>query len=427
VTGQFARLLLVVCLGLLRSNVLAAEPEQPIVRISVDPQSVVVGEHLTMRVRVLVPTWFPKPPVFPDFELPNTITRLPSDSSGPVTEQVGLKTWSGIERRYRIYPLLGAAFELTGRKLEVTYANPGSREPLMATIQVPDVSFNGLVPDGAQALNPYLAATSLTINREIDGALGSLAANDALVVTYTISIKGMPAMFLPPIAPLESRPGMRVYADEPTLSNESWGATRVEKVTYVFASGGDYQLPAVSVTWWNTQTRTIAVAQVDALELTVRGPALQESAGYQDKGALPWRATVALLLMAVLIWRYRRLPGALRRIIQTRRQRFEASEAFAFSGVLDALNAGQPHLAHQQLLNWLARLEPDTDLRKFLREYATPALCTEIDALSAALYGAADNPPELRGLAGPLKQARQRFLEARRAGELEPLPPLNPG
>ena len=426
-TGHSIRLLLAVCLGLSRSIVLAAEPEQPIVRISVDPQTVVVGEPLTLRVRVLVPTWFPKPPVFPDFELPNTITRLPPDSSGPVTEQVGLKTWSGIERRYRIYPLLGATFELTGRQLEVTYANPGSREPLMATVKVPDVSFNGLVPDGAQALNPYLAATSLTINREIEGALETLAVNDALVVTYTVSIKGMPAMFLPSIAPLESSSGMRVYADEPTLSNESWGATRVEKVTYVFSSGGDYQLPSISVTWWNTQTRTTAVAQVDALELTVRGPAPQESAGNQDNGALPWRATVALLLMAVLIWRYRRLPGALRRNMQTRRKRFEASEAFAFSGVLDALNAGQPNLAHQQLLNWLARLDPDTDLRRFLREYATPALCTELEALSAALYGAADNPPGLGGLTGPLKQARQRYIEARRAGELEPLPPLNPG
>ena len=59
--------------------------QSPIVRVSVTPETVSVGESAELRVTVLVPTWFPRPPVYPAFELANAITRLPADSSYPVS------------------------------------------------------------------------------------------------------------------------------------------------------------------------------------------------------------------------------------------------------------------------------------------------------------------------------------------------------
>ena len=102
--------LLLVCMA----TTAAAQVQQPVVRLEATPEQVRVGEPVQLRVTVLVPTWFAKPPVFPTFELANAVTRLPPDSSYPTSESINNETWSGIVRNYRIYPLSAAAYSLRG-------------------------------------------------------------------------------------------------------------------------------------------------------------------------------------------------------------------------------------------------------------------------------------------------------------------------
>jgi hypothetical protein len=58
---------------------------QPVVEVTVKPETVRVGEALELQVTVLVPTWFAQPPHYPDFELANTVTQRPPDSSYPTS------------------------------------------------------------------------------------------------------------------------------------------------------------------------------------------------------------------------------------------------------------------------------------------------------------------------------------------------------
>ena len=84
---------------LLFSGVGIAEiPQDPVVQIDLQPDTVTVGEAATLRVTVLGPTWFPKPPVFPSFEVPNAIVRLPPDSSRPTSAEVNGERWNGVSR-----------------------------------------------------------------------------------------------------------------------------------------------------------------------------------------------------------------------------------------------------------------------------------------------------------------------------------------
>ncbi|MCZ6644603.1 MAG: hypothetical protein O7F71_23775, partial [Gammaproteobacteria bacterium] len=76
-----ARVFLVLFSLLLYAAVYAEDT--PVVRVSVEPDVVQVGETVSVQIVVLSPTWFPKPPAFPSFELANLITRLPPDSSYP--------------------------------------------------------------------------------------------------------------------------------------------------------------------------------------------------------------------------------------------------------------------------------------------------------------------------------------------------------
>ena len=77
---------------LVAASATPASAQKPIVRITATPKAVPVGEPVALDVTVLVPTWFPKPPGYPAFELTNTITRLPPDSSYPTSASIGRDT-----------------------------------------------------------------------------------------------------------------------------------------------------------------------------------------------------------------------------------------------------------------------------------------------------------------------------------------------
>ena len=121
--------LLVVSVFVTLTSAAALGQEQPVVRVEVTPETVIVGESAQMTVTVLVPTWFTRPLVYPSFELANAMTRLPADSSYPIRERVGNESWSGIVRSYEIYPLLGATYRFSGQSMQITYANQGYDQP----------------------------------------------------------------------------------------------------------------------------------------------------------------------------------------------------------------------------------------------------------------------------------------------------------
>ena len=235
--------------------------EQPIVRVEVTPDTVNVGESVQVRVTVLVPTWFTRPPTYPSFELANAITRLPPDSSFPTSERVGQDTWSGIIRDYRIYPLVGATYRFSGKTIEVSYAQPGAAA-IRTAVTVPDIVFRGEVPAGAEGLSPYIAGTSLDLSLDVDGDTTGLEAGDALVLRYTAELQGLPAIFLPPLAPDLEFAGVSVYADVPDVEDGDV-ARRSEKVTLVFDAGGEFSIPGKELSFWNTQSQSIETVTAD--------------------------------------------------------------------------------------------------------------------------------------------------------------------
>ena len=189
---------------------------------------------------VLAPTWFPQPPVFPNFELPNTLTRLPANSSGPISERVGRSTWSGIQRRYQIYPLIAGQFQISARQVTVTYADPASREPIELDLALPVINFSSEVPPGAESLDPYIAGERFELRREVSGDSDGLSAGDAIEMTYQATLEGLPAMFLPDLFTDPQIPGLSVYAREPVIHDEDGRAVREEKLTLVFDGGGEF-------------------------------------------------------------------------------------------------------------------------------------------------------------------------------------------
>jgi len=397
---------------------------QPVVRVEATPEQVLVGEPVRLRVTVLVPTWFPTPPVFPTFELANAITRLPADSSFSTRERIAGDRWSGIVRDYRVYPLAAATYSLRGLSMTVSYANPGG-QPSVAKIALPEVTFRGVVPEGARKLDPYLAGSALTLERSIEGDPADLTVGDAVVVRYTAELAGLPAMFLPPMIDPPEVPGVSSYVQEPEVADGEM-ARRSEQVTLVFDAGGTFELPEVSLDWWNTEEGRIETASVPALSLTVAGPPPEPSAP-DSATPNPWRL-IALLItgLAAAALLLKLVPAALRRF-RARAERRRQTEAHAFGEFTKAAASGDAGVTYEALLAWLDRIGAGPAAREFCREYGDGRLAAGLDALSRSLFTDDGAPaPDLRHFSRSLARARRRYLAAVRRPAGHGLPGLNP-
>lgn len=411
--------------GCLLALAITAAAQEPIVRIEIAPGEVDVGEAAELRVTVLVPTWFVQPPVYPDFELPNAITRLPPDSSFPMRERVGNESWSGIVRSYRVYPMVGATFRFGGETIELRYANPGA-EPVRADVPVPEVLFRGVVPAGAEALDPYIAGSSLRLTLDVQGDTGNLEAGDALVLRYTAELDGMPAMFLPPLAPLLQLDGASAYSDEPEVDDADI-ARRSETVTLVFEAGGEYTIPATRLDYWNTSSGSVETVSTAALSFTVAGPVAVSPTAPASTPRLRW-SMVAIILasLALIAFVVVRLVRAVAPRIRKAAERRRASEKHAFRELQQALAARRPDVAYRSLLEWLGRIRPDLAAEAFARSFGDEALLREFAALSEHLFGNRSQSVDCRRLATALRAARKRCLAATSSRHRESLPPLNP-
>ena len=398
--------------------------QQPVVRAEVTPASVIVGEPAELTVTVLVPTWFTRPLVYPAFELANAMTRLPSDSSYTIRERVGSESWSGIVRTYEIYPLLGATYRIAGQPITVTYANPGS-DPVSVDIEVPEVVLRGIVPEGAESLDPYLAGQRLELGIDVEGELDSLKAGDAIVLTYRAELDGLPAIFLPPLAPDLELEGVSVYNDMPDVEDGDT-ARRGEKVTLVFEAGGEFDIPGIELSFWNTESQSIEKVMTDGLVVSVDGPpAVVPAAGESAENRFRQFAVMIVSVAALLLFLWRGIPVLARRY-QDARERYRRTLDYAFRQLWSALGSDDSAAAYRALLHWTERLEPGLGVLRFASRYGDDSLSAAITKLSAGIYGAAADSADLRLVRRQIKVARKRYLEKDSVSRTVQLPPLNP-
>lgn len=398
--------------------------QQPIVRVEITPQTVIVGQSAELTVTVLVPTWFTRPTVYPTFELANAITRQPDDNSYPFRERVGNESWSGIARSYDIYPLLGATYKMSGQTMTVFYANPGA-EALTAEIALPEVMLRATVPAGAESLEPYIAGQRLELTLDIDSGPDDLSVGDAVVIDYTAELDGLPAIFLPPLAPELAFDGVSTYRDVPEVADDA-RARRSERVTLVFDAGGEFLIPDAELRFWNTATNAIETVTAAGVTLAVNGPPARPMSDDETVES-SWLKSILIAIGVALLGLAlsRGLPLAMQRIrvaVEHRR----ASEHYAYRSLVKALGSNNTGTAYHALLAWLDRLAPGMSARTFAARYGDAPLREAIDTLSANIYANAGNSPEPKPVSTALSAARKRYLARHAPGRTTPLPPLNP-
>ena len=211
------------------------------------------------------------PPELPGFQVRNAVTRQ-LRSVNESEERDGL-TYAGVRFEYAIHPQEPGSYAIAGQTITIKYAAepPATRE---ATLALPRIAFQAVIPDAASALQPFLAAGSLSIEQTVTRSSDQLKVGDAVTRRVTVKADGIPAMLLPPVI-FPAVDGLKLYPAQPSLQDKTEGRTgaessvRIDSAVYMLERAGDYVLPPVDLRWWNIGAQRIDGAHLDPVTLHV--------------------------------------------------------------------------------------------------------------------------------------------------------------
>ncbi len=383
----------------------------PQITVEAPEEPVIVGQPAIVRVKVLVPTFMPQPPEFPSLEQQNLLVRLPERASGPVSGTVNGETWSGVQRSYRVYPLIAGDITFDAQSVAVTYADPATNAPIQATVDLPPVKIAAEIPGGAEGLDPLIIATGFTLEQKLEGPT-EMQAGDAITRELTARISGTTPLLIPVLTPQQQSPLLRTYPKEPRISeSEERGVLsgqRQEEVVYIAQQEGVAQLPEVSIDWFNLQTNQVETASVPATDLTLAPPKWQPPS--LDE-ALKIAAFAAIALFAIgALWRF--LSPRIRDLRKARRDRYLASPRYAVDALKTAVQAHDLNATYTALELWRSRGGNSKNAAQ-LEECLT--------RIGAARYSGRDQSEDWSSALQSLT-----LLKEAAARDKDALPPLNP-
>ncbi|QIE55552.1 protein BatD [Pikeienuella piscinae] len=376
------------------------------------------GQFLTLRFTVLVPTWLPKPVEFPSLETPNIRVRLPEKSTTAISKPIDGETWSGVSRRYLIAPLVPGSFTIPPQELKVTYADSGGG-PITEVMRTEAITFAGTVLEGAEGLDPFIAAEALTLEQKLEGEPEDMAPGASVRLEVTAHIEGVSPMVLPRLIPPTDLPGVAVYPEEPVVTEaDERGALsgeRKETVTLMAESGGSGRMPDVELRWFSLKTKKVETAKIDGFGVSVEAP--PGSAGIAGRSYRPF--VIALITIVAFGLAFRWGGPRLRVLVSERRRMSLASEGWADEALLRAVRQRDLSATYAALGEWAAR-KSDVD------PWRAPAVERALAGIGAAHFGPTaphDEEKSWIGLEEALAVLRRDPDGASRA--LSALPPLN--
>lgn len=432
--------------------------QQPVVRARLDPpDSITVGQPVTVRVEVLVPSFFTGAPRFSDLDVPGALVVF-NNRGGNLSERVGGRTWTGQWRSYTLYPQRPGDYELDGIEVEVPYSAGGAGTT--ARVAPDALRFEATVPPGAGGLSYFIATSQLDITQDVaTHRTGSgpedraLRIGESLTRTVTVTVQNALSMVVPPLE-LGALDGLAAYPAPPAVEDSSTerGAlpvgTRRESTTFVAEREGSYRLPAVEVAWWDPSAQQLRRSSVPAIDIEVvtnPDPAADfvPADEHAAADAPPPAARVNLAALARRFGPYLLLAIAAIVVIARlarrlgyaaphpwRRDPAARLEARRFREFRRAASSGEAPDVARSFMRWL-----DTWYRRpaTYAEFSASADDPEMDrqgrALADTLYAAPDHRSGAwsgRDLIRRVRRARRAAQEADATTENPPLPPLNP-
>lgn len=369
-----------------------------------DPESdIVVGQEVRMLIQVSTPRWFAGGTRITLPEVDGLVVLRRDEFATNLSRREAGTTWVIQQWQLELYPQREGRFTVPPVRLQLA-VNEADAGIVRGELSTPTLSLSAAVPEPLRALSRWLATPSLSVEQTFDRELTGLEPGDAFTRTVEMRASRVTAMMLPEI-PGSSLDGLAAYPEIPTLENRSnrgeATAIRQQQTTYVVESAGQYTLPALEFSWWNTDTGTLELATL---------PAVTVDAGVAGTARSEFR-------LPTLSPMYLMIPVALLALWLGYRQ-WRSFRGKPLTQARSALRRGDAHAATAALYRWL-NTRPSNWLS--LRDAAgAEEASEEAERLLRASYGPGEAEPDYG--TGLIRRLRQR-----RAGAVsKPSLSLNP-
>lgn len=351
-----------------------------------------------------------------DPEIKDALVEKLGEDNTYSTQVNGMDYWV-TERKYAIFPQQSGLFTIAPLTLTAeVVSNANNRRPRFngffnrQTTETRRVSSDAItltvLPVPASFTDPaWLSAESLQLTQSWSTDNLQTKVGEPLTRTITLIAKGATVGQLPELSRPSNIQGIKTYPDQPLLKedkqNDGLIAIREEKIAYIPSQPGQYTLPALAISWFNTKTQKTEVARLPEVKLIALGAGSKQTTpppaqprqqspvgplGSSPSNSLPfWQALSGFLglgWLAHTLWIYRG-----NKIIATSRPRqSDKQAAFDRQKLLKtACLHNNPQAAKQALLQWGKHHFASDNLTTLAGHCAEP-LRAEILLLNHYLY-----------------------------------------
>lgn len=213
------------------------------------------------------------------------------------------------------------------------------------------LSFQSKRPPGTETMGFVVAASKLEATQTWTPDSNSpLSAGDVIQRTITRRASGTSAMMLAPIA-IAATEGIRIYASDPLVNdNRDRGVTSAERsdtIKYQFEHAGTFDIPDVTIVWWDTTASELRRDIMKGSSVNVSG--VNPSTNEANEPETQTRSAMYVLTIALTVC----LISAVAWILVIRwRARFNSPEALASRRLTSACRSNDPNQAYSTLIAW---------------------------------------------------------------------------
>ncbi len=422
------------CLGVLllvaSSSVAAAAG---VVRAELGKDTAWTGEAVPLIVTLYSPGPFSGTPAFDLPELPLTVF-VKSGNPQVGTEQVDGESYFTQRHEFALYTqrvgeIAVPAFSVRFAGKKTFTSAPEPVEGLTAELR-----FQSKRPPGTDNLGVVVAAKDMEVSQSWKPAsMDAVNAGDVIERTISRRATATTAMMFPPV-PADAPEGVRVYPATAIVQDHTERgasrAERIETIKYQFERPGTFQLPDVSLVWWDPQSSTLQRKTLPGEVVNVVATIAAPAAPAQPSS----RRTPAILLLTLLATGLAAWLGRkpVLRFIAAWQARRNNSGARAARRLLAACRSGDASAAYAALIDWkraVSASDGGASLEILLQSALGGDLQREWTVLSRRVFGskAGDAPWSGRPLAEAFARTRHgldQTTHLRRA--VSSLPALNP-
>ena len=403
---------------------------------SVSKDEVYVQEQLVFTIRLYYSLRFNQGAQLSTPQVENSvIQQLGSDQN--YQEIVDGIRYDVTERRYVIFPQSSGELvippiyfsatvggrnglnRLLNRSSPTRQINLTSETHQLTVMPIPD-TFTG---------QTWLPASNLELRENWSNGSNTIEVGDSLTREIRLLASGLNSSLLPDIAH-PTVDGVRFYPDQPKRedSADTRGviSSRTESVAIVPARAGTFELPEISITWWNTEEDREEVTRVASRRITVEDPAIaadmsadilpiadftpDTGTGSQQtptvvvaNNSTPWIVATALLALALILSLFLWLRARSTQMVLAPVVAVTGSDVMnprppnldkAFKHVVKSCQQDSPEDIRHAVIQWGQAFYDKSTIHTLVQLKAhikNPDVEALLDRLESTLYSADDN------------------------------------